>query len=132
MTRLSILCALLLVLSGLSLVSSQYRARQLYIDLDRAQGVTRRLNVDWTTLQLEQTNYSKQSLVEAAAVRDLGMHRALPGQIKYITLSAPIAGARDVQPVAPVRQAGASTGDAARGRRDDVLSNPTGSVKGAR
>ena len=131
MTRLSILCALLLVLSGLSLVSSQYRARQLFTDLDRAQNTAKRLNVDWTTLQLEQTNFSKQSLVEAAAVRDLGMHRVLPGQIKYITLPERVAGYRDVQPVATLGDAAAPVAGAVPRGRDEPAAAPPAS-KGAR
>lgn len=86
MTRLSAVFALLLVLSGLSLVSSQYRARQLFIDLDRARIVARRLDIEWRTLQLDQTNYSKHSLIEAAAERDLRMIRPNQPRIQYITL----------------------------------------------
>jgi cell division protein FtsL len=85
-TRFAILCTVLLVLSALSLVSSQYRARQLFIDLDRARAASRKLDVEWRTLQLDQTNYSKNSLIEAAAVRDLKMQRATPGRTEFIAL----------------------------------------------
>ncbi len=88
MTRLALLFTVLLVLSALSLVSAQYRARQLFIDLDRARAVSRKLDVEWRTLQLDQTNYSKNSLIEAAAVRDLGMQRATPARTQFMTLSA--------------------------------------------
>lgn len=101
MTRLTIVCALLLVLSGLSLVSSQYRARQLFIDLDRAQGVARKLDIEWRTLQLDQTNYSKHSLIEVAAERDLRMLRPTQRRIQYITLPEHVAGFRDLRPAAP-------------------------------
>ena len=98
MTRFSALCALLLVLSGLSLVSSQYRARQLFIDLDRSRLVTRKLDIDWRTLQLDQTNYSKHSLIEAAAERDLKMLRPSQRRIQYITLpDHDVAARRDLQ-----------------------------------
>ena len=97
MTRLSVVCALLLVLSGLSLVSSQYRARQLFIDLDRAQGAARRLDIEWRTLQLDQTNYSKHSLIETAAERDLKMLRPTQSRIQYIVLPEHVAGFRDLR-----------------------------------
>jgi cell division protein FtsL len=97
MTRLSALFALLLVLSGLSLVSSQYRARQLFIDLDRARNAAHKLDVEWRTLQLDQTNYSKHSLIEAAAERDLKMLRPNQRRIEYITLPEHVAGNRDLQ-----------------------------------
>ena len=86
MTRLSAVLALLLVLSGLSLVSSQYRARQLFIDLDRARVAARKLDVEWRTLQLDQTNYSKHSLIESAAEHDLRMLRPSQRRIQYLTL----------------------------------------------
>lgn len=97
MTRLSAVFALLLVLSGLSLVSSQYRARQLFIDLDRAQIAARKLDVEWRTLQIDQTNYSKHSLIETAAERDLKMQKATQGRIQYITLPDHGAAARDLK-----------------------------------
>ena len=86
MSRLAILCAILLVLSALSLVSAQYRAQQLFVDLDRARAFGRKLDVDWRMLQLDQTNYSKNSLIEAAAVRDLKMQRASSPRTQVIML----------------------------------------------
>ena len=86
MNRLAALCVLLLVLSALSLVSSQYRARQLFIDLDRAQADAKKLKIEWNVLQLDQTNYSKNSLIDSAARRDLHMQPATPARTQYIAL----------------------------------------------
>jgi|GEM_PF-558382 len=86
MTRLTSLCVVLLVLSALSLVSAQYRARQLFIDLDQAKAAARKLDVEWRTLQLDQTNYSKNSLIELTAERDLKMQRPTPRRMQFITL----------------------------------------------
>jgi cell division protein FtsL len=86
MTRVGVLCALFLVLSALSLVSAQYRARQLFIDLEHANAANRKLDIEWRTLQLDQTNFSKNSLVETAAVRDLKMQRATPARTQFITV----------------------------------------------
>ncbi len=84
MSRFVGLCMVLLVLSGLSLVSAQYKSRQLFIDLDRARAVQRKLDVEWRTLQLDQTNFSKHSLIEAAARRDLHMQPATPARTQYL------------------------------------------------
>lgn len=86
MSRISIVCIAFLVASALSLVSSQYRARQLFIDLENARAVERKLDIEWRTLQLDQTNHSKHSLIESAARRDLRMQPATPGRMQYITL----------------------------------------------
>ncbi len=86
MSRIAILCAALIVASGISLVSAQYRARQLFIDLETARAVERRLDIEWRTLQLDQTNFSRHSLVEATARRELGMQPATPARTEYIEL----------------------------------------------
>lgn len=108
MTRLSAVFALLLVLSGLSLVSSQYRARQLFIDLDRAQIAARKLDVEWRTLQIDQTNYSKHSLIETAAERDLKMQKPSQRRIEYITL--PDHGTTPIEAKTPVKTDDAKAG----------------------
>jgi len=108
MSRLLALCTLLLVLSGLSLVSSQYRARQLFIDLERARSAERKLDIEWRTLQLEQTNYSKHSLIESAAERDLKMLRPTPGRVQYITLPSRPGDARTIPAVPPPEAAKAA------------------------
>ena len=87
MNRLSAICVALIVASGLSLVTSQYRARQLFIDLDSAKEVARKLDIEWRVLQLDQTSYSKRSLIEAAARRDLHMLPATPSRTQYIVLN---------------------------------------------
>jgi len=79
---------LLLVLCGLSLVTAQYRARGLFIDLEQVQGAARTLEIEWNQLLLEQTSYSKHSLIEAAAKRDLQMQSATPARTEYLPLPA--------------------------------------------
>lgn len=106
MNRLSAICIALIVASSLSLVTSQYRARQLFIDLDSAKAVARRLDIEWRRLQLDQTNYSKHSLIEAAARRDLHMQPATPARTEYIVLGqraadAPKNAAGDALPSVP-------------------------------
>ena len=73
MTRLNIVLAVVLVACALGLVSSQQRARRLFIDLERAQARAQQLEVRWDQLQLEQTGLAKSSLVDSKARRDLGM-----------------------------------------------------------
>lgn len=88
-SQLNILLAALLVLCGLSLVTSQYRARGLFIDLEHAQGRTRVLEVEWNQLLLEQTQYSRHGLIEAVARRELHMQPATPARTEYLVLPAP-------------------------------------------
>jgi cell division protein FtsL len=73
MTRLNIVLAIVLVACALGLVTSQQRARRLFIDLERAQVRAQQLEVRWDQLQLEQSSLAKSSLVDAKARRELGM-----------------------------------------------------------
>jgi cell division protein FtsL len=73
MTRLNIVLAILLVACALGLVTSQQRARRLFIDLERAQVRAQQLEVRWDQLQLEQSSLAKSSLVDGKARRELGM-----------------------------------------------------------
>ncbi len=116
MNRLSAICIALVVMSGLSLVSSQYRARQLFIDLESARAAERKLDIEWRTLQLDQTNYSRHSLIESAARRELHMQPATPARTQYIVLS---------------RRSGAPGGPTKDISKDSVPAAPVGDAKAA-
>ncbi len=88
--HLNALLLLLLVLCGLSLVTAQYRARGLFIDLEQVQGVARTLEVEWNQLLLEQTNYSRHSLIESAARNELRMQAATPARTEYLALPSAV------------------------------------------
>ncbi len=88
--HLHIVLMALLVLCGLSLVTAQYRARGLFMDLEQAQGKTRGLEVEWNQLSLEQTNYSRHGLIEGTARRELRMQPATPARTEYLVLPAPL------------------------------------------
>ena len=73
MTRVNVVIGILLLACALGLVTSQHRARRLFIDVERAQARAQQLEVQWDQLQLEQTGLAKSSLIDAKARRDLGM-----------------------------------------------------------
>lgn len=73
MTRANILLSALLVACALALVTSQYRARRLFVDVERAQAQAARLEVGWNQLQVEQTALTKAALIDTKARRELAM-----------------------------------------------------------
>ena len=83
--RLSMVLTTLLACSALSLVNSQYQARRLFIEIERAQAVTRQLEVEWSQLQLDQSTLGKHARIEANAQRDLQMVPLTPARTQYIT-----------------------------------------------
>lgn len=83
--RLSMVLTTLLACSALSLVNAQYQARRLFIEIERAQAVTRQLEIEWSQLQLDQSTLGKHARIEENARRDLHMVPVTPARTQYIT-----------------------------------------------
>lgn len=87
--RLPFMLALLLGLSALALVNSQYRARKLFIELEFAQMQKRQLEIEWAQLQLKQSTLSKHARIEEKAVNELNMARVTPANTQFLKVTAP-------------------------------------------
>ncbi|KAA0217142.1 MAG: cell division protein FtsL [Lautropia sp.] len=118
MTRANILLSALLVACALGLVTSQYRARKLFVDTERAQAQAARLEVGWNQLQVEQTALAKASLIDTKARRELAMqpvsaertlHLVVDPVDRTVRLGTPLpeVAAAAVEPAARARTAGA-------------------------
>jgi cell division protein FtsL len=83
--RLYLVVVTMLVLCALSLVTAQYQARQLFIELERSQSLARQLDIEWAQLQLDQSTLGKHARIEANARRDLGMVSLTPDHMQYLT-----------------------------------------------
>lgn len=83
--RLNVFVCTMLVLCALSLVNAQYQARELFIELERAQALARQLDIEWAKLQLDQSTLGKHSRIETNARRDLNMVALSPARIQYLT-----------------------------------------------
>jgi cell division protein FtsL len=83
--RLNLLLAVLLVGCALSLVNAQYQARQLFIELERAQSLARQLDIEWAQLQLDQSTLGKNARIESIARGDLNMVPLTPQRTQYLT-----------------------------------------------
>jgi cell division protein FtsL len=84
--RFTLLLTAALVACALSLVNAQYRARHLFIELERTQAASRQLDIEWAQLQLDQSTLGKHSRIEAAARRDLHMVALTPARTQYLTV----------------------------------------------
>jgi cell division protein FtsL len=82
------LMTLLLVASALALVTSQYRARLRFTELEVAQQDAKTLESDGARLRSERDRASQPAMVEAAA-RRLGMHPIAPDRIVNLPAGAP-------------------------------------------
>ncbi|PUA16400.1 cell division protein FtsL [Glaciimonas sp. PCH181] len=86
--RINAVLTVILVLCALALVNSQYQARQLFIELGRAQSQWRQLDIEWSQLQLDQSTLGKNARIEASARRDLNMVPLTPQRTQYLTMGA--------------------------------------------
>lgn len=78
MARLNALLLALAIACALGVITSQHKARKLFAELDAEQNAAKRLDEEWTQLQLEQGTWATHKRVEAVASRSLGMRSAGP------------------------------------------------------
>lgn len=73
MHRLNIVLIALLAGCAIAVITAQHHARRLFVELERAQGQSRQLELDWNQLRVQQTSLATAALIDAKARRDLGM-----------------------------------------------------------
>ncbi len=73
MTRLNLVLLAVLIACALGTVSSQHKARKLYVALQQEQELEKRYEVEWGQLQLEQSTWAMHSRIEKIATQQLRM-----------------------------------------------------------
>ncbi|WMW79974.1 cell division protein FtsL [Undibacterium cyanobacteriorum] len=87
-TRINLLLGIVLVACALSLINSQYKARSLFIELERSQAQAKQFDLQWTQLKLDQSTFGKHSRIEAVAEKELNMTPLTPDRTQYLTAEA--------------------------------------------
>ena len=90
MNRLAFVLLLIVVACALSLVNAQYKARSLFVGLERAQAEEKQLNQDWSRLQYEQSALGKSSRIAEVARGQLQMSPINPGRTQYLSGNAAV------------------------------------------
>lgn len=83
--KINIVLVALLVGCALALVNSQYRARNLFIELEKLRQQSRQLDIDWAQLQLDQSTLGKNARIEQMARTELNMVPLSPARTQYLT-----------------------------------------------
>jgi cell division protein FtsL len=95
MGRLNALLLAVLIACALGVITSQHRARKLFAELDSEQAAAKKLDEEWTQLQLEQGTWATHKRIEAVASKSLGMRYAEPDTTVIVDpAGVPAAGAR--------------------------------------
>ena len=86
MTRLNLFLTLILIACALGVVTSQHKARKLFVELEKAQELSRQLAVEWGQLQLEQGTWATHARVEKIAAGQLRMKVPSASRMQIISL----------------------------------------------
>jgi cell division protein FtsL len=88
MARTNVLFLAVAIACALGVITSQHKARKLFVDLESEQSAAKKLEEEFTQLQLEQSTWATHRRVEAVASRSLGMRLPEPGSTRVVTLPA--------------------------------------------
>jgi cell division protein FtsL len=89
LSRINAILAAALVVCALGLVTSQHRARTMFVELERAQRQSRQLDVQWEQLQLEQSGLAKPSRIDGKARSGLAMQTVPADRTLHLNADLP-------------------------------------------
>ncbi len=98
MGRVNAFLLVVAIACALAVITSQHRARKLFAELDAEQATAKKLDEEWTQLQLEQGTWATHKRVEAVASHQLGMRFADPDTTVIIDRAGVPAAAATRQP----------------------------------
>lgn len=87
MARFNIFLLFVTIACALGVVTSQHKARKLFVELQNEKERAQQMEVEWGKLQIEQSTLATPARVEKLARLQLNMHLPLSEQIRYIRLN---------------------------------------------
>lgn len=84
MTRINLLLLVGVIACALGVVTSQHKARKLFIELQNEKDRAQQMEVEWGQLQLEQSTWAMPTRVEKIASVKLQMQLPKSSQIQFI------------------------------------------------
>jgi len=88
MRRANAILLVLVIVSALSVITSQHHARKLFSQLEGEQAQATKLGEEFTQLQLEQGTWATNKRVESVASKSLGMRLPDPTDTVIVTLDS--------------------------------------------
>ena len=83
--RLNLVLLAVLIACALAVVTSQHRARKLYVELQKEQELAKQLGIEWGQLQLEQSTWAMHARVEKIASGQLKMRVPPASRVQVVT-----------------------------------------------
>lgn len=86
MTRVNLILLITLIACALSVVTSQHKARKLFIELEREQETAKQIEIEWGQLQLEQSTWAMPARIEKIAKGQLRMQLPSMGHVQVVSV----------------------------------------------
>jgi cell division protein FtsL len=84
MTRLNIVLLIAVIASALYLVRTQYESRRIFVEVEKAQNLSRKLDLERERLDVEKRAQATPLRVEKLAKEQLQMRTATPAVTQYV------------------------------------------------
>jgi cell division protein FtsL len=94
MIRLNAVLLIAVMASALYLVRTQYESRRLFVEIEKAQNLAKRLELEYAKLEVEKRAQSTPLRVEKLAKEQLQMRTATPAVTQYVRSPFAAASAR--------------------------------------
>lgn len=83
-TLLTIVFAVVCVMSAMALVYTKHESRKLFVELEALTTERDELNIEWGQLQIEQSTWATHARIERVATEELSLARPKPTEIYVI------------------------------------------------
>jgi cell division protein FtsL len=84
--KLNLLLLCIAIACALGVVTSQHKARKLFVELQKEQELARQMEVEWGQLQLEQSTWAMPARVEKIAAQQLQMQLPRSDGIQFVRM----------------------------------------------
>lgn len=84
MSRTHVLLMAVLIVCALGVVTSQNKARKLFVDLQKEKDRAQQMEIEWGQLQLEQSTLATPARVEKLATVKLQMQLPKGAQVRFV------------------------------------------------
>ena len=84
MVKLNLILFLVVIVAVLGVITSQHKARKLYIELQQQEEMAKQYEIEWGQLQLEQSTWAMHSRIERIAEKRLNMQVPDPARIQVV------------------------------------------------
>ncbi len=85
---MNFLLLMVAIACALGVVTSQHKARKLFVELQKEKDLAQQMDVEWGQLQLEQSTWAMPARVEKVAAMKLEMQAAPAARVRTVRIES--------------------------------------------